>query len=90
MSRASSPSVSAPDSDSDSVAAPLAFAFYQSIPVWSHHLIVTRAPSLCFFPSQRSRSGRVAIYCATVFCLLFIYVLTSVSPASFIAPSSEG
>ena len=78
------------DLDSNSVSAPLAFAFYQYIPFCYHHLIVTRAPPCCVAPSQRARSGRVAIYCETVFCLLFIDVLTSVSPASFMDPTSEG
>ena len=90
MSCSSSPSMSVPDSDSDSVSAPLAFALFQSTPVWSHYLIVTRTPTLCFSPLQSSRSGRVAIYCATVFCFLLIDVRTSVSPDSFMAPYSEG
>ena len=47
-------------------------------------------PLLCFASSQRSRSGRVAIYCATVFCPLLIDVRTPMSPASFMAPSSKG
>ena len=90
--RASSSYMSVPnsESDSESVSAPLAFAFSQSIPFWSHHLIVTLAPLICVVPSQRSRSGRVAMYCATVFCLMFIDVRTSLKPASFMAPSREG
>ena len=60
-SRVAPPSMSVSDSDSDSVSDPLAFAFSQSIYFWSHHLIVTRAPSLCFAPpakvQKRSRSN---------------------------------
>ena len=39
---------------------------------------------------NRSRSGCVPMYCATVFCLFSIDVRVSVNPASFMAPSSEG
>ena len=91
-SRSSSPSVSFPVSDPDvvSVSVPFAFAFPQSIPDCSHHLKVTLAPYLGLAPLHRSRSGRVAMYCATVFCLLWIDVRMSVSPASSMAPFSEG
>ena len=92
VSRTYPPSMSdsKPESNTDSVSISLALAFSQSMPVWSDHISVTRAPSLYFAPLQTFRSGRVAIYCATVFCLLLIDVRTSVSPASFMAPSSEG
>ena len=58
---------SASDSDSDSVSAACAFDVSQSIPFCSHHFLDTLVPPLCVVCSQRSRSGRVAIYCATVF-----------------------
>ena len=76
-------------SDSDSVSAPLNFSFPQYIPFWSHHLIVTLNLPICVVPSKRSRIVRVTMYCATVFYLLFIDILTSVKPASLMAPYRE-
>ena len=43
---------------------------YRSSPACSHHLILTCYPQLLSAVSHRSRIGRVAIYCTTVFCLL--------------------
>ena len=40
--------------------------------------------------SCRSISGRVAMYCATVFCLFVIDFLVVVNPASFMPPTREG
>ena len=42
-----------------------------------HHFLETHVPGLCTSSSQRSRIGRVAIYCAIVFCLLKTYASTS-------------
>ena len=66
---------SASDSTSDSVSivvesAALYFSVSRSIPSFYHHPRDTLAPFLCMARSQRSRIGRVAMYCATVFCLL--------------------
>ena len=90
-SRSSSPSVSIPVSVPSvlPVSTPFALAVSQSIPACSYHLSGTFAPSLALAPSHRSRSGRVAMHCATVFCLLIIDVQIYVNPASFMAPSSE-
>ena len=73
-----------------SISTPFSLAVSQSMPAWSHHLLGTFAPSLVLAPSHRSRSSRVVMYCATVFCLLSIEVQISVNPASLMAPSSEG
>ena len=43
-----------------------------------------------YYPSHRSRSGCVALDCATVFFLFSIDVRVSVNPTSCMAPSSEG
>ena len=62
----------------------------KSNPSYSHHLFETRIPGLRTASSQRSRIGRVAMYCATVFCLLRMYASTSSKPASRItSPKGE-
>ena len=86
VSRTSSPSMSVPASDADSVSVSLALAFSQYMPVSTHHLSVTRAPSLCVAPSQRSRSGRVAIYCATMFIGWFFQAQNSGYPVTRLCP----
>ena len=91
--------VSASDSESVSVnsgsaASSVASAFslypFQSIPVCSHHRLGTRAPVRLSAFSQRSRIGRVAINCVTVFCRRRINVRIRTIPTSFIAPGSDG
>ena len=78
------------DSDSEYVSAARYFDVSQSMPFWSDHLLDTPTPPLGVVCSHRSRIGRVAMYCATVFCLFVIYFLISVNPAYFMAPTREG
>ena len=56
-------------SPSDSASA-LYFAPSRSRPSCYHNRLDTHAPGLQKYCSQRSRIGRVAIYCTAVFCLL--------------------
>ena len=56
----------------------------------SHHHWDTHAPGLQIHSSKRSIFGRVAIYCATVFCLLVIYTPISSNPDSYIAAAIGG
>ena len=87
---------SASDSESDNIFVPgsvtsaaasaFSLAPFQSITVCSHHHLGTRAPGRQIAFSHRSRIGRVAINCATVFCLQRIEVQILMIPASFIAP----
>ena len=92
------PSIASSDSESVTAYVPssaaaasaLSRATFQSTPVCSHHLQATRAPCRLVEFSHRSRIGRVAINCATVFCLRRIDVQIQTIPASFIAPASEG
>ena len=94
----SSPPGSAFDSESDSdsasetvaASAVLFFTPSKSIPAYSHHLRYTLAPGRRLDRSQRSRIGCVAIYCATVFCLLVTDFLISLKPASPIVSSNVG
>ena len=78
------------DADSGYVSAARAFTVYQSMPFWSHHHLDTLAPPLCVVRSHRSRSGRIEMYYAIVFCLFVIDFLISVNPASFMIPVREG
>ena len=75
------------NSDSDTIAASdaLFFTTARSMPACSHHRQYTLAPGYQVACSQRSRIGRVAIYCATVFCLLVNNFLIPSKPASSIA-----
>ena len=57
---------------------------------FSQHLLATHAPGILTFSSHRSRIGRVAMYCATVFCLFITYSPISLHPYSCIAVSSGG
>ena len=57
-----------------------------SRPACSHHCIPIRAPWVLSVASQRSRSDRVTMYCATVFCLCRMYVS---NPASALDASSK-
>ena len=95
------PSIVSSVSDSESVkafvpgsaayaASALSRAPFQSIPVCSHHRRDTRAPGRRVDFSHRSRIGRVAINCATVFCLRRIDVRIRTIIASFIAPANKG
>ena len=67
----------------------LFFAPYKSRPTCYHHLRDTLAPSLRADRSQSSRIGRVAIYCATVFCLFLMYFPVPLKPDS-VSASSNG
>ena len=76
---------------SPSVCAAACFLFpASSIPSCSHHLQETQAPGLRTDRSQRSRIGRVAIYCAVVFYLFWMYTPISSNTASSIADASSG
>ena len=75
---------------SDVAVSALSRAPFQTITVCSHHLRATRVPGCLVAFSHRTRIGRVAINCATVFCLLMIDVRTRTIPASFVAPANEG
>ena len=60
------------------------------IPSLSHHLLVTRNTSLWSTSKQSSIIGRVAMYCATIFWRLDIYVSISSKPTSCIASFNRG
>ena len=81
--------VSSP-SDYAADAAALFFSPSKSRPTCSHHRQYTLIPGLRADCSQRYRIGRVAIYCATVFCLIVMYFLIPSKPASTSASSNDG
>ena len=56
----------------------------------SAHSRENQSPGLLTDLSQRSRIGRVAIYCATMFCLIVVYFPIPSKPASAIASSNGG
>ena len=76
---------SSPPSSASAAAASVSLAPASSMPVCYHHRISTHAPCFLSTTSQRSRSGRVAIYCRTVFCLRRMYVSIGSNPASALA-----
>ena len=53
---------------------------YRSNPSCYHHLLDTRVPGLHTASSKRSRIGRAAIYCVTIFCLFKISPPLSPAP----------
>ena len=55
------------------VAAAASCAPARSFPTFSHHCIPNHAPGALSDPSHRSNSGRVAMYCATIFYHLLMY-----------------
>ena len=71
----SSSNVFSSPSDYAAVAAALFFSPSKSRPTCSHHRQYTLIPGLRADCSQRYRIGRVAIYCATVFCYLPVVIL---------------
>ena len=77
-------------SAASSAASAFFLAPFQLIPVCPHHRLGTRAPSRLTAFSHRSRIGRVAINCATVFYLRRIKVRILTIPAYFIAPAGDG
>ena len=81
-----------PESESKSVSAFAALFLppSKSMPACSHHRQDTLAPGRRLDCSQRSRIGHIAIYCATVFCLLIMDFLIPSKPASPIASSNGG
>ena len=79
----------APGSAASAASSAFSLAPFQSIPVYSHRRLGTRVPSRLIAFSHRSRTGRVAINCATLFCLQRIEVRILAIPASFIAPTSD-
>ena len=76
------PSLSASVSD-------VSLAPSRSIPNCFHHRIPPRSPWFLSAASQRSRSGRVSIYCASVLFLRQIYVFIGSNPASALSTFSE-
>ena len=88
----STPLGSKSDSDSESVisSATLLFAPSNYMPDCSHHLQEILATGRQVERSQRSIIGCVAIYCASVFCLLVTDFLIHSKPASPIASSNGG
>ena len=68
----------------------LLFAPSKSMPACSHHRRYNLAPGRRLDRSQRSRIGRVTIYCATVFFLLVTDFLIPLKPASPIASYNGG
>ena len=83
-----SSSDSVPASDADTAACFCAPS--RSILVCFHHRQYTCMPGRRVACSHRYRIGRVAIYCATVFCLRIIDVRIPTIPASLITPASGG
>ena len=80
------------NSETETVAAYVTLFFNpsKSMPAYSHHHQDTLAPGRRVERSQRSRIGPIAIYCATVFCLLMTKVLIPSNPASPIASAKGG
>ena len=64
------PSLYPSPSSADAVAT---LAPASSSPSLSHHLLATHDPDIRTVSLQRSKIGRVAMYCATVFCLFRTY-----------------
>ena len=60
------------------------------IPSWYHHMFATHVPSIRTIYSQRSKNGRVAMYCTTVLSLFSTYASISPNRASCIAVSRGG
>ena len=60
-----------------------------SMPAFYHQCIPTRFPCFLTIASHMSRSDRVAIYCTTIFCLLWMYIYIISNPASTISASAE-
>ena len=78
-----SDSTSDSDSESESVSrasAAHSFAVFKSMPFCFHHRQNTFSPALCVVRSQRPIIGRVAMYCATVLCLLVMDSRISITP----------
>ena len=86
----SSTSIDFYPSEFASTAAALFFSYSKSRPACSHHLRDTLAPGPRSDFLQRPRIGHVAIYCATVCCLLVMYIPIPPKPASTIASSNGG
>ena len=72
-----------------SAAAAVSLALDKSIPAYYYHRIPTRSPCFLSAASQRSINDRVAIYCATVFCLWKMYVSIGSNPACVLAASAD-
>ena len=77
-------------SESATTSAVLFLAPSKSRPACFYHLRDTLTPSLQADQSQRSRIGRVAIYCVTVFYLLVMYFPIPSKPDCTIASSNGG
>ena len=81
------------ESNSESVAASSAAALFfvpsKSMPAYSHHRQDTLNPGRQVDRSKRSRIGRVAMYCATMFCLLVTDFMIPYNP-DYPSASSNG
>ena len=62
----------------------------RSITSFSYHLFTTNIPGICTVSLQRSRVGRIEMYCASILCLISTHADTSSNPASCIAVSKCG
>ena len=85
----SSPIDSSP-SDSAAAASAIFFASSKYRTACYHHRQDTLAPGLRAERSHSSRIVRIAIYCATVLCLLVMYLPTPSKPVSIISSSNDG
>ena len=85
----SSPIDSSP-SDSAAAASAIFFASSKYRTACYHHRQDTLAPGLRAERSHSSRIVRIAIYCATVLCLLVMYFPTPSKPVSIISSSNDG
>ena len=75
---------------SSSYASDTALYLSRSRTSYSHHLFATHLPLICTLSLQRSRIGRIIMYCATVFWLFGTYSSISSNPASCISILSRG
>ena len=92
-STSASDSTSDSDSESESVSrasAARSFAVFKSMLLCYHQHRDTLAPALYVVRSQRFRIGRVAMYCATVFCRLVMDSRISINSAFRMPPCREG
>ena len=76
-------------SSSTSAAAAVSLAFARSMSACSHHCTPIRAPSVFSYASHRSRSNRVEMYCADVFCLYPMYYSIVSKPASYLSVAAK-
>ena len=80
---------SIPTSSSSSAAAAVSLSPVSYMPACFHQTIPNLAPGVLSVASHRSRSGCVAMYCPTVFCLLRMYSPIASNPASSLADAAK-